>query len=539
MSKVTLNDVVNLENQNTAVNTINVNNAYIETAFDNTLSRDGSTPNQMGADLDMNSHRILNLPVPITNEEPLRVSDLTDFLSGSLTLNINTTFASQAEAEAGTDNTKLMTPLRVAQETTARLASQAQAEAGTENTKLMTPLRTAQAISEKISIPCTSTWVNASGFGNYTLTAVGTTVPATLPVGTRLKFIASDTSDTGRIQARLTGVSSPAGFLNIYGPDGRIPLTFHDIAKGDYVTLELSSGGDFILVSPTQSKVQSLFNHGSVNISAGGFKGIAPGNHIVAFGPYDGGNIVVKDPVSGAFRKVHFETSGLATNIFDGTSYVEGVLGTLPSDEFWFVYCFLKSSNPSDLALDFSQTVSNISHLGHQIKSDDDSRTYLGMIYTKGGDVGFNGTGNNPQVLVRSIFNHFQLPIMTTGVTMTGVTSTSFVDVTNATMSVVIDAVTKLPSFNCICNYANDTSAAGAEMRLKVDGLSVGPTGAQTTYTNYSDIAKTTCPGVNKYTQFSCQYGQALDTGYVNVTPQVRVLTGTGVFEPSLMSSDT
>jgi hypothetical protein len=60
MAKVTLNDLSNLQNENSAVTTINGNSATIETAFDNTLSRDGSAPNQMEADLDMNSNNILN-----------------------------------------------------------------------------------------------------------------------------------------------------------------------------------------------------------------------------------------------------------------------------------------------------------------------------------------------------------------------------------------------------------------------------------------------------------------------------------------------
>lgn len=50
---------------------INANNAAIETAFDNTLSRDGSTPNQMEADLDMNSNRVLNLPYAASATEPM------------------------------------------------------------------------------------------------------------------------------------------------------------------------------------------------------------------------------------------------------------------------------------------------------------------------------------------------------------------------------------------------------------------------------------------------------------------------------------
>lgn len=72
MSKITLTDLANLQNETTAVNAINGNNATLEAAFDNTLSRDGSTPNQMESDLDMNSNRIINLPAPVSDTEPVR-----------------------------------------------------------------------------------------------------------------------------------------------------------------------------------------------------------------------------------------------------------------------------------------------------------------------------------------------------------------------------------------------------------------------------------------------------------------------------------
>lgn len=39
---------------------LNANFDAIETAFENTLSLDGSVPNAMGADLDMNGNQILN-----------------------------------------------------------------------------------------------------------------------------------------------------------------------------------------------------------------------------------------------------------------------------------------------------------------------------------------------------------------------------------------------------------------------------------------------------------------------------------------------
>lgn len=55
-----------------------------------------------------------------------------------------TPIAPQAVAEAGADNTQIMTALRVAQYVAAILASQSVAEAGSDNTKLMTPLRVEQ-----------------------------------------------------------------------------------------------------------------------------------------------------------------------------------------------------------------------------------------------------------------------------------------------------------------------------------------------------------------------------------------------------------
>lgn len=76
MTKITLTNVANLENENSAVTTINNNSSTVQTAFDNTLSRDGTSPNQMGADFDMNSHRILNLPTPIQPTDVVRLQDL-------------------------------------------------------------------------------------------------------------------------------------------------------------------------------------------------------------------------------------------------------------------------------------------------------------------------------------------------------------------------------------------------------------------------------------------------------------------------------
>ena len=61
MSKITLSSVGSIQqNPTTAQTEINSNFSTIQTAFDNTLSRDGTSPNTMGANIDMNGFQILN-----------------------------------------------------------------------------------------------------------------------------------------------------------------------------------------------------------------------------------------------------------------------------------------------------------------------------------------------------------------------------------------------------------------------------------------------------------------------------------------------
>jgi hypothetical protein len=76
LPKLVLTDLANLNNQNTVVATINSNNTATETALEKTLSRDGTTPNQMEATLDMNSNRIVNLPAPLNSNDAARRVDV-------------------------------------------------------------------------------------------------------------------------------------------------------------------------------------------------------------------------------------------------------------------------------------------------------------------------------------------------------------------------------------------------------------------------------------------------------------------------------
>lgn len=78
MAKLTLSDLANLQNEVSVVTAINNNNTAIETALENTLSRDGTSPNTMESSLDMNSNRILNLPDAGSNQEPVTLAQFNE-----------------------------------------------------------------------------------------------------------------------------------------------------------------------------------------------------------------------------------------------------------------------------------------------------------------------------------------------------------------------------------------------------------------------------------------------------------------------------
>lgn len=106
--KITLGSIASFQNDTTAAAQYNANNAIIITGVDNTLSRDGTSPNQMSAPIDMNSRPIINLPAPSSLGEPLRLADVNSVISVIPTFGnvsqLRYTFKSVNFNSANTDN---------------------------------------------------------------------------------------------------------------------------------------------------------------------------------------------------------------------------------------------------------------------------------------------------------------------------------------------------------------------------------------------------------------------------------------------------
>lgn len=77
MAKLTLADVTSLSNTASAKQVLNDNFAAIEAAVENTLSRDGATPNAMAADIDMGDNTILNVADPVAGGDAVNLRSLT------------------------------------------------------------------------------------------------------------------------------------------------------------------------------------------------------------------------------------------------------------------------------------------------------------------------------------------------------------------------------------------------------------------------------------------------------------------------------
>lgn len=86
--KISLSAITSFQNDSTAVAAYTANNSSLTSAVNNTLSRDGTSPNQMNYLLDMNSNQIINLPIAATPNSPLRLQDLSTFVGGGTVTNI-------------------------------------------------------------------------------------------------------------------------------------------------------------------------------------------------------------------------------------------------------------------------------------------------------------------------------------------------------------------------------------------------------------------------------------------------------------------
>lgn len=127
------------KNDTTATEQINDNFLALQTAIENTLSRDGTGPNYMDADLDMNSYRIINSSDPVKDNDIVNLKYVEERIGGAIEAsNTAVSAASQAANSAQSalvSSTNAINILRNAEEQLSNVVQYVEeAEQGIENT---------------------------------------------------------------------------------------------------------------------------------------------------------------------------------------------------------------------------------------------------------------------------------------------------------------------------------------------------------------------------------------------------------------------
>lgn len=149
MAKITLNEITVVDNS--AAQTINTNNSAISTAIENTLSRDGASPNQMSSDLDMNSNRIINLPFPNTGGEPVtQAYGEANYSSAAVQLLVEEAQAASADA-ANSASSATNSSLTAASAASSATASQTAANTSAQQASISADNAAASASSASTS----------------------------------------------------------------------------------------------------------------------------------------------------------------------------------------------------------------------------------------------------------------------------------------------------------------------------------------------------------------------------------------------------
>lgn len=157
-----------LRNDATAVGLINQNFEKLEALLENMLSRDGQSPNTMTALLDMNQNRLVNLPLPMSPQEPVRLGDVTE-VTADLEELMND--AADTLAEANSTAASIIPATEAARDAALGYANAASASASAASTSASTALTHANsAAASAASFVGSSTTSVTVGTGSKSFT---------------------------------------------------------------------------------------------------------------------------------------------------------------------------------------------------------------------------------------------------------------------------------------------------------------------------------------------------------------------------------
>lgn len=257
---ITLTNLANLQNDTTAVNAINSNNAIITSAFTDVLSRAGNQPNSMGSPIDMNNWPILNLPAPGSANSPARLQDV---VNPNTPINISLSLTGDATAPASSGN--LVTTVGKVN------GVSYPASPTTGNVPVVTGANTV-AYQQITSANIANNTITASDIANNTITATqlanNTVGNAQLRQSSGFSVLGNTNSTTGNV-ADITGTTRQVLMVNAGGTALQFLQPKGDQLLGTNTNDVPTAGnvGEFISSFVAGSTV-SLTNNTPVNVTS-------------------------------------------------------------------------------------------------------------------------------------------------------------------------------------------------------------------------------------------------------------------------------
>jgi hypothetical protein len=433
-------------------------------------------------------------------------------------------FSATAAIEPGSIDT---TQLADGAVTTAKIENLA-VTTGKIDTAAVTPAKIALGLTR--SFACT-----VGGTANaITLTPVTTDHGITaLLDGMEFTFTPANTC-TSTVTINVAGL----GAKDLKAPDGYTYALWFDVQKNAPTRVRYSSTLDlFVLCNPPHSFKQSIVGHGNVKLQADGADSISLTQD-------DGAGLLVWNPTSASFRLIAMP-SITNNDLFGASNWVEGVEDqALAADKLYAVYVFNPTgTNDQDVALDFYRCYTGVAaeawtptlnELGIYTKrsaigetTPDNTRTYVGLVYTGGSDIEIALTGTTLQSFVCSHFKKWLFNAQADTVTVTGFTTASTELQATPIISIVTDGIDKVPVFKLYANVLNNTIDQLCSVYIQITGIAFDGSAFSAT----SNIAKCTSSTVNAWNQVAIEWGVAVPMGVFSAQAVVDVAGGTAQFE--------
>lgn len=285
MPKIILDDLTSIQNDPTAVDTINDNSAILEDAFDRVLFRDGTAPNNMNADLDMNSHKILNLPAPRSPLEPARLKDIGDAQTAADEAAASAAAAAASASSASSSASSASTSATNASNSATAAAGSATSASGSATTATtQAGIATTQAGIATTQAGNAST--SATNAGNSATAAAGSaTTASTAATNAGNSATAAGTSATNAANSATAAATSATNaattlatfqdeYLGPHATDPTVDTSGNPLNAGDLYwntstnALKVYNGSAWVSYNPSVGSVSSVFGRTGAVVSA-------------------------------------------------------------------------------------------------------------------------------------------------------------------------------------------------------------------------------------------------------------------------------